>query len=220
MICDDVAMSSVDLPRRSLPREAKRVLLERISTGFYAPGERLIETRIAREFGVSQNVIREALRELEATRLVETTPHRGASVRTVSPDELRHAHGARAALESHAAFHAAEQGIDVAPLEESYARMEAGAVRGSREEYVDASVDFHRAILHAAGNPLVLEMWESLRIETRTTFEVLHDDFDLVEAARSHAPLIDALRQRDAERAATLSREHSESFARRVVADE
>ncbi len=59
------------LTRTMYREQIKDVLLERILNGAYEPGERIVETRVAREFGVSQGPVREALRQLEAQRLIE-----------------------------------------------------------------------------------------------------------------------------------------------------
>ena len=60
--------------------QIKDALVQRILDGTYEPGQRLVELRIAEEFGVSQAPVREALRELEILRLVESEPFRGARV--------------------------------------------------------------------------------------------------------------------------------------------
>src|SRR5690349_12544079 len=78
------------LPQRTgLLRDAiKERIVERILDGTYGPGERIVESAVAAEFGVSQAPVREALRDLEAMRFVESQPHRGARVREVTTDEL------------------------------------------------------------------------------------------------------------------------------------
>src|SRR5215210_5269143 len=83
--------------------QVKDALVERILDGFYGPGERIVEMRVAEEFGVSQAPVREALRELELLRLVVSEPFRGARVREVSAEELREIYPVRAALEEVAA---------------------------------------------------------------------------------------------------------------------
>src|SRR5438105_15193550 len=60
------------LTRTVLREQLKEQLLARILDGEYEPGERLVETQIAKEFGTSQAPVREALRDLEALRLVQT----------------------------------------------------------------------------------------------------------------------------------------------------
>src|ERR671928_1603067 len=79
-IIDDMAVT-----RAVLRDQIKDVLLQRILDGHYSPGQRIVETRVAEEFGVSQAPVREALRELEILRLVVSEPFRGARVRDVTP---------------------------------------------------------------------------------------------------------------------------------------
>src|SRR3954464_1189702 len=104
--------------RSVLRDQIKDAIVERILDGFYAPGERIVEIRVAEEFGVSQAPVREALRELEILRLVVSEPFRGARVRGVRPEEIAEIYPVRAALEEVAARAAAPQLVDrVEPLE-------------------------------------------------------------------------------------------------------
>src|SRR5258707_15138406 len=80
-----------------------RILADRIIAGQLAPGERLVEMRIAEEFRTSQAPVREALRELETLRLVESEPYRGTRVRDVGAEEMAEAYAVRAVLEQAAA---------------------------------------------------------------------------------------------------------------------
>src|SRR5665213_2669898 len=82
-------------------------IVERILDNTYPPGMRLVESAIAREFGTSQGPIREALRDLEGMRLIESEPHRGARVRRISIAELSQVYPVRAALEEVAGREAA-----------------------------------------------------------------------------------------------------------------
>src|SRR5207237_612339 len=77
----------------------KELILKRILTGAYAPGDRLVETRIAQELGTSQAPVREALRDLELLRFVESAPFKGSRVREVANEELLEIYPVRAALE-------------------------------------------------------------------------------------------------------------------------
>ncbi|OLT05177.1 hypothetical protein BJF90_19785 [Pseudonocardia sp. CNS-004] len=74
-------------------------LLKRITSGEYAAGERLVETRIAAEFGTSQAPVREALRDLEALGLIESRPRLGSTVVPFAEQTIREAYVVRAALE-------------------------------------------------------------------------------------------------------------------------
>ena len=96
---DRSAAQPAGVGRIVLRDQVKAILLERILSGDYVPGDRLVETRIAQELGTSQAPVREALRELELLRFLESAPFRGTWVREVSDAELIEVFPIRAALE-------------------------------------------------------------------------------------------------------------------------
>ena len=154
--------------------QVKEILLTRILDGTYAPGERLVETRIARELGTSQGPVREALRVLETLRLVESEPFVGARVRAVSNDELTEIYPVRAAVEAGAARAAAVRlGGDVVELERSLAAMYRAAKAGDVQAQVTSDVRFHRTIVESTQNTIFLEVWSSLGVEVRTLITTL-----------------------------------------------
>ena len=77
-------------------------LREAIMSGTLKPGQRLVERELCEMMGVSRPSIREALRVLEADGLVNTVPHRGPVVSTISLEEARQLYAARAVLEGFA----------------------------------------------------------------------------------------------------------------------
>jgi len=91
------------ISRTVLREQVKDVLLQRIVSGELEPGDRLVETRIAQELGTSQAPVREALRDLELLRLVESEPFRGSRVRGFGEKELVEVYPVRASLEELAA---------------------------------------------------------------------------------------------------------------------
>src|SRR4029079_19752776 len=78
-----------------------------IIVGERAPGERLYEDRLAEQLGVSRNPVREAIRALEATGLVEALPRRGAYVSTIDPQQVVQLLELRSVIEAYAAQTAA-----------------------------------------------------------------------------------------------------------------
>ena len=74
-------LAELPIERRVLRDQVKAYLTDAILSGFYKPGERLVETRIAQRLGVSQAPVREAIRELELMGFLKSEPFRGASVR-------------------------------------------------------------------------------------------------------------------------------------------
>ncbi len=206
------------LNRVVLREQVKEVLLARILDGVYAPGDRLVEIQLAGELGVSQAPVREALRELETLRFVFSEPFKGTRVRGVSREEVVEIYPVRAALEGLAARLAAV-GLrgEVDPLRDLFEAMLRAAEAGDLREQVALDVAFHRRIVEAAGNRTLLETWASLRIEARTLITFLKADIDLLELAETHRPVLEALADRDPDRAETSLRRHVESFGELIL---
>jgi DNA-binding GntR family transcriptional regulator len=205
----------VAVTRAVFREQIKDVLMQRIVDGEYEPGERIVELRIAEEFGVSQAPVREALRELESLRLVESEPFRGARVRAVRADEIAESYPVRAALEELAAKLAAERLAGAAaPLQAEIDAMRAAAVDGDLRAFVRHDVAFHRVFVEASANLTLVEVWQSLHVDLRTRFTLIQRLEDLAEVAESHVPIMRALDAGDAERAGRVVREHIEGFGR------
>ena len=93
--------SKYKIDKRPLDRdEIKSALLDAITSGELKPGDRIVETRWAKELGVSQSPIREAIRELELIGLVESIPYKGCVVRQITKKDIADTYKVRIALES------------------------------------------------------------------------------------------------------------------------
>lgn len=199
--------------RTPLREQVKELLIERIVTGVYEPGERIIETRIAHELGTSQAPIREALRELALLRLVESEPYRGTRVRAASVEEMVEIYPVRAALEEVAGRAAAVnlEG-DVSALERELEVMRAAAREPDHHAQVEHDVTFHRLIVEASRNATLLAVWDSLGIQTRTFLTLVKTGINPGELVELHVPIIQALRDGDPELSGRVLRAHVESF--------
>ena len=198
------------LQRDPLSAQVKDMIVQRIVEGRYAPGERLVETQIARELGVSQAPVREALRDLETVGVVESQSFRGCRVRLPSSEELIAAFPVRAALESLAAAAAAEriEPAGLAALEGLIDDMVAAARRGDAHAQSMANARFHALIVQAAGNPILERHWALLEPFARTYLTASKANVDLVLLAERHRSILEPLRSRDAGAAATAMRAH------------
>ncbi|WP_165074884.1 GntR family transcriptional regulator [Paludisphaera rhizosphaerae] len=200
--------------RSCLSDHIRRELARRILDGTLQPGERLVELKIAAEFESSQTPVREALRELESLRLVESSPYKGTRVRDVGERETAEAYAVRGALERLAAESAAPRvtGCDLKELRESVREMVAAARKDDREGYARHDLAFHRAIVRAANNGTLMQVWESLAFETRTRITVARRNLDWPAIAAWHDQVVDALEKGDGATAGRLLEEHARSF--------
>lgn len=202
------------LPRLTLARQIRDSLVSRIVSGQFGPGERLVETRLAATYGTSQAPVREALRELEVMRLVETQPRRGTFVRPFVQETLRESYVVRAALEETATRLALLAGtVPIEALRADVETMRAAAERGDGQASAHASVSFHRRIVEAARNELLKLSWEGLQIEARTSVTMVATEVDLHDIVRDHAELLAAMEDGDLETACRQARDHQWHYA-------
>ena len=208
----DTDNKSRPLERRVFREEIREQLIEDILNGKLQPGARIVETRIAQQFGVSQGPVREALRDLELFGFVVSSPFRGTQVRQISTDDLLEIYPIRASLEGVAARVAAEKidGATLAHLEELIGAMREAAARDDHRAQADADHAFHHAIVKASGNHMLMHVWQTMRLSITTcvTHSVTHRS--LHEIAERHVVVLDALRAHDPERAEAAIRRHIE----------
>jgi len=205
--------------RRCLRDEIREALLTRILEGSLRPGDRIIELQLAREFRTSQGPVREALRELEALRVVETAAFRGTRVRPVTPEEIAQAAEVRGLLEELAArqLPRCEPGW-LKRLARELDLLEAAARRKDLRSYARHNYNFHRMIVEAAGNRPLLQAWEVLAIEVNTLLTLSRRQGTVQRVLREHRPILRALERGDRARAARLLRRHARSVVQMVLA--
>jgi DNA-binding GntR family transcriptional regulator len=203
-------VSRAVITRPMLRDQVKDVVLERIARGQYRPGERLVETAIARELGVSQAPVREALRDLDQLGLVVYEPNRGCSVRQVSPAELRDAFPVRAALEALASRLAAPKitEAELAQLDALLEEMVVAARASDPLAQAHANARFHATIVAVAANATLERQWSLLEPFARTYLTSVQADADLEQLAERHRPIVAALRAGDGEVAARVMHDH------------
>lgn len=197
-------------------------------------GTRLRQEALAEEFGVSRTPVREALRQLQATGLVELLPNRGAVVRGPSAREIREAYEVRAELEGLAARLAAERisDRDLVRLREAQtlfrksvttliARRARRAVPWKDESvWVQANDLFHQAILDAAGNGRLNHTIADLHrsFPRDLTWTALSQSSRLLEEnVDQHDAILEAIERRNPEEARRRMVDHVRSAGELVT---
>jgi DNA-binding GntR family transcriptional regulator len=200
--------------RLTFSEQIRDGLLERIVAGEFEDGERLVETKIAAEYGTSQAPVREALRNLEALGLIQSSPWRGSTVVSFAEQTIREAYVVRAALEEAATRLCMLSGrVPTEGLAEAAAMMRNRAKGGDVAGVSAASTAFHRSVVAASENRLLIRAWEALQIEARTSIALMVLEPDLVEVAEQHEALLRDMREGDVELACRHAREHQLAYA-------
>lgn len=197
--------------RYSLSQQVRNHILNKVSTGELAPGDKVIEARIAAELHVSTIPVREAIRELAAMRVLNYWVHRGARVREVTVSETVDALHVKGVLEALAARLAGEKLRRIlAELQQYSDQIQEAARRHNWVQYQDQNQLFHRLIVETSGNQILLSLWDSLAFDVRTRFIM---DFlrivDPTELAREHDEILQAIRTGDTGRVAELLSYHA-----------
>ncbi len=190
-----------------------------IVSGDLAGGEYIEESTVCEAVGVSRTPVREAFNKLAAERFITLVPRHGAQVRRVSAQEFVDVYACRRLIESHAAELICRNRIPVskAARDALNARLRAAKTAAGKPEDPALRIDatkcdwsLHREIVSAAGNSILVELYESLQwrhqrvsLVAAVHFSHLIETFD-----RQHRTLIEAWDRFDEEKFKQTIREH------------
>jgi DNA-binding GntR family transcriptional regulator len=193
--------------------ELRLQLADEIVRGALPPGAPLDESDIARRFSVSRTPVREALRQLVASGLVEARPHRGAVVAQPTIERLTGMFEAMAELEAICAGLAAERmtPIERHQLEAVHEQLRLLSYAGNPDRFHEVNERFHNTIYAGSQNAYIAEMTLATRVRVqpfrRAQFR------NLGRLAKSHAEhdrVVVAIMRGDKAGAATAMRDHIE----------
>ncbi|MFI1732997.1 GntR family transcriptional regulator [Streptomyces acidicola] len=196
--------------RRGLADEVADSIREAIFSGAYAPGAQLREVELSGALDVSRGPVREALLKLEREGLVRSAWHRGATVTTLSPDDVAELDSLRGVLEQLAVREvlARASDEDIAAVEKVVDAMDRAV---DEHEMVRCDIAFHDAVYAAARHRRLEEAWQAIRCQVHLfllTRIGRSTDGYLSHIPAEHRELATALRARDAEAALALFAAH------------
>jgi DNA-binding GntR family transcriptional regulator len=192
------------LPAR-IAAELRRAIIERR----YKPGERLVESRLAEELGVSRIPVREAIRVLASEGLVEVADRRGASVARMSRQEALETIELRALLEGQNARLAARR-LDAQVQKRITLVLDKGAravAAGHFDQLAALNQQFHKELTLAGANSVLAEQLTRLRDRTEMLFAPTEPGRQS-QAWDEHAAILRAIVAGDEHAAATLAAHH------------
>jgi DNA-binding GntR family transcriptional regulator len=185
-----------------------------ILTGEYKPGQALVETELAELLGVSKTPVREALKTLAGSGLVEMLPYKGAAVREVDRDLARAVYDMRLLLEPVAAGRSTLAGVSLAA---AHAALAAADAAGDAADRSLANRAFHRTLYAGCGNALLIKTLDELRDQTALVSSVAWSSrpWSWEQEALEHREILAAAEAGDAELVRALTRAHISSFLAR-----
>jgi DNA-binding GntR family transcriptional regulator len=198
---------------RSLAEDAADQIREQILSGGFAPGEHLVEAKIAEQLAISRGPVREAFKLLRAEGLLNEEPRRGTFVVSLTADDVREIYGLRAALEGRAARLIARRGDEMAlqRLTALADAIDAAVAQGDAVAVSRADLAFHHGVCDASGNARILEVFDRYVPMLRSLLRL--DELvvrSLEDLSTQHRPLVRALEAGDEDRAAKLFADHAD----------
>lgn len=203
-------VSEHDLPTLRLPSAARRTLREEVTAALRAalisgelrPAVVYSAATLASTFGVSVTPVREALLDLVKEGMFEVVRNRGFRVTALSDRDLDEFLEIRALIEVPMMRRVIEQASQPAltALRPIADEIVAAAERGDLIAYIDADLRFHLGLLALAGNQHLVSVVNDLRTRSRLYgLTELHERGGLVDSAREHHTLLDAIAKGDTE---------------------
>jgi DNA-binding GntR family transcriptional regulator len=186
-------------------------LRDLIIEGALAPGARLHERQLCDSLGVSRTPLREALKVLASEGIVELSPNRGSRVARLDESDVANMFEVMGALEALAGTLACRRigEAELAEIGALHYEMMAQYIRRDLPAYFRLNQAIHAAIVAASRNPILAATYHNLAIRMRRARYLANlSDERWQHAVAEHAAILDALRDRDGARLATLLTEH------------
>jgi len=186
-----------------------------ILTGELPAGQPLVETELARRFGISKTPVREALKTLVGAGLVTMSEYKGATVRVVDETMANNVFDVRTLLEPVAVARTVERGLNVELAQHALDRATAATDEVERSL---ANRDFHQLLYSNCGNDILVEMLNGLREQTvLITVNTWTQKPSWQHEATEHADILAAAMAGDSGLAAELVLRHIRSFETRAL---
>lgn len=199
------------LKRSTITDGVREKLADEILLGVFPAGVRLDEQMLAERYGVSRTPVREALKQLSATGLVEAKPHKGVFVTQVTPDRLEALFEAVADLEAVCARHAAVRmsRAERLALEALHVSAQGAVEQADFDRYDVLNRQFHGMILTGCRNEFLVEAVTRLRVQTTPYRRAQFRQRERIEQSfAEHRPIMEAILSGDADAAERQMRAH------------
>jgi len=195
-------MDAAPIKPVTLRHRIVEVIRQAITSGDLSPGDRIVELRLAKQLGVGNTAVREALFELERAGLVTRIPHKGSFITKMTVEDAQQIFRVRKELEALAVELASEHMLarDLDQLQGLVDAMKTAAEASDIERFYQNDLEFHRMIWRLSQNrylassleTMVVPLFAFFLIRTRMDYRI-----DLLGSAERHRQLLDNIRNRD-----------------------
>jgi DNA-binding GntR family transcriptional regulator len=199
--------------------EAYEYIRNQIILFHYKPGDKVNIREIARTLGLSDIPIREGLKRLESEGLVEFEKNRGARIAPFDAKSFMDICNVRFELEVYATRRSTENitAEEIELLEDYVEKMDECIERNDREMFGNYNSKFHNTLYRGSHSPILIETLENLTarsLYSKSIFTLVPDR--LIDSNKEHKEIIEAIKNRDADRASQIIRHQKEFSTKRL----
>ncbi len=206
---------SLELQKIPLKDKISAILMQRIIDGEIEAKEKLKEAHLAKEFGVSQAPVREAIISLVAKGILEHIPNVGTHVKSYSSKERIEIYETREALELYACKFI-QNGVDVLLMKEVYEKMQAAAKEDDVKSLVEYDQFFHELLLKGCDNCTILQTWKEQYTKSAVAHVIEEFDTTLENIVSLHFPIIEAIEELSIEKCAKAIEHHYKTIIKNI----
>lgn len=202
-------------------QHAFEYIKNKILNGIYHPSQKLTESQLAEEIGVSRNTIKKALMMLEKENLVVVESNKGATIKSFTLEEIINFMEIREALEGIVARSAAKQISEAGlkKLEELLEKMDEHLRNNQFDEYSLLNREFHKTIYDASKNAQAVDMINTIKTQlNRIHFRTILMPGRNQDSYKEHKRILEALKSRDEKEAEEAIQNHV-AQVRKTIAD-
>ncbi|WP_158606961.1 GntR family transcriptional regulator [Paenibacillus ginsengarvi] len=198
------------IQKQNISEELVKYIKQQIISGELNPGDRIVETKLARELGVSQTPVREAIRHLHGEGVITIVPNKGPMVRTLDMKDVFEIYSVRSMLEGLAIRLATQNATDaqIAELESFYEQMKLKLNDDSVSSLLYDSSHIHKTIIEMAGHDRLMNMYQSISFQISLVNRLLGARSTKQKEVDQHLELIEVLKKRNPDEAETTMRKH------------
>ncbi|MHB8276992.1 MAG: GntR family transcriptional regulator [Candidatus Humimicrobiaceae bacterium] len=203
----------------TMRHDVRLQIQESILNNELKPGDRIVETKIAEQMGVSQSPVREAIRELELMGLIESKPFLGCFVKVLTKKDIGDIYMMRAELEMFATREATKKITNekLKILGEVLEKMRIAVDNNAIRDFTELDIEFHKIIIEAADNIMLRRFW-ALGIAQWTyvtTNRITLDDFhDLID---KHQAIYNSMMKHNSAEAAMKAKNNVEELYKKIL---
>lgn len=201
---------TIFLARQSVSKDVMAYIKEQILSGELNPGDRIVETRLAKELGISQTPVREALRHLQGEGIIDIVPNKGPMVCTLDMKDVFEIYSLRSVIEGLAIRLTTEWATDeeVEQLETIYQEMKNKLDDPSVEYLLEDSFRIHDMIMRLSNHAQLYSIYQSLSFKISLINRLLGTKKTKQYEVDQHEELIEAVKSRNLEHAEQVMRKH------------